>query len=219
MPTRNASVNLRTVANRVGLAPCSVSAVLNNTPASQAIPQRTKDRVFQAAKELNYRPNLWARSLRTKRTRMVMLFTSDLARPAIAQVAAGVQKTLHRSGYLLALGTSPPSNSGLEADNSSLQLTQRGIEGVIAIDAKLASNLDLPIASVELDYMSLAEPLSNEMRMWLTELGRSAAEGIIQAIEKDSPRRTVKMAAKFPQAHVAPSRVGLGVPIDVRESA
>jgi DNA-binding LacI/PurR family transcriptional regulator len=40
-----------------------------------AIPQRTKDRVFRAAAELNYRPNLWARSLRTKRTRMVAAIT------------------------------------------------------------------------------------------------------------------------------------------------
>jgi len=36
------TVTLRTVAEKVGLAPCSVSAVLNNSPAAVAIPQRTK---------------------------------------------------------------------------------------------------------------------------------------------------------------------------------
>ena len=56
------AVTLKTVAERVGLAPCSVSAILNNTEASRAIPQRTKDRVYRAASELNYRPNYWARS-------------------------------------------------------------------------------------------------------------------------------------------------------------
>src|ERR1700676_5653859 len=75
---KQAAVSLRTVAERVGLAACSVSAILNNTPASRAIPQRTKDRVFRAAAELNYRPNLWARSLRTKRTRRVAAITSDI---------------------------------------------------------------------------------------------------------------------------------------------
>ena len=39
-------VTLRTVADKVGLAPCSVSAVLNNSPAALAIPQRTKNRVL-----------------------------------------------------------------------------------------------------------------------------------------------------------------------------
>ena len=86
------SVNLRTVANRVGLAPCSVSAVLNDTPAAKAIPQATKDRVFRAAAELNYRPNLWARSLRTKRTRMVAAVTADFGRRRVAEVVAGARK-------------------------------------------------------------------------------------------------------------------------------
>jgi len=100
-----AAVSLRTVADRVGLAVCSVSAILNNTPASKAIPQRTKDRVFRAVAELNYHPNLWARSLRTKRTRLVAAITSDIGLAPIARVLAGVQMRLHRRGYLLALGT------------------------------------------------------------------------------------------------------------------
>ncbi len=66
MSEKKSAVNLRTVAARVGLAPCSVSAVLNSTPASFSIPQHTKDRVFRAAAELNYQPNFSARSLRTK---------------------------------------------------------------------------------------------------------------------------------------------------------
>lgn len=36
-------VTLRTVAEYVGLAPCSVSAVLNNSAAGMSIPQQTKE--------------------------------------------------------------------------------------------------------------------------------------------------------------------------------
>ena len=103
MSEKKPVVSLRTVAERVGLATCSVSAVLNNTPASRAIPQHTKERVFRAAGELNYRPNLWARSLRTKRTRLVAVVTNDIGRSPVARVIAGVQKFLHKRGYLLAL--------------------------------------------------------------------------------------------------------------------
>jgi len=70
-------ITLRTVADKVGLAPCSISAVLNNSAAAQSIPQRTKDRVLRAARQLNYRPNLAARSLRTRRTSTVALLASD----------------------------------------------------------------------------------------------------------------------------------------------
>jgi DNA-binding LacI/PurR family transcriptional regulator len=58
-------VTLRTVANHLGLTPGTISAVLNKTPASQRIPQPTKDRVFAAARDLNYQPNALARALRT----------------------------------------------------------------------------------------------------------------------------------------------------------
>jgi DNA-binding LacI/PurR family transcriptional regulator len=73
------TVTLRTVAESVGLAPCSVSAILNNSAAGMSIPQHTKDRVLRAANQLNYRPNYSARSLRSKRTYTVALLAPDLA--------------------------------------------------------------------------------------------------------------------------------------------
>src|ERR1700739_2295001 len=142
------AANLKQVADRVGLEPCSVSAVLNNTPAAQAIPQKTKERVFRAAAELNYRPNLWARSLRTKRTRMIAAVALDFGRAPVAQVVAGVQTRLQKMGYLLALGSIDVSDSS----QICMQLQQRGIEGVIAIDAVVLRPSDLPAALVELGY-------------------------------------------------------------------
>lgn len=59
-------VTLKTVGAYVGLAAGTVSQVLNHTPQSMLIPQRTKDRVFAAARKLNYQPNLFARALRTR---------------------------------------------------------------------------------------------------------------------------------------------------------
>jgi DNA-binding LacI/PurR family transcriptional regulator len=61
-------VTLKIVADYVGLAAGTVSAVLNDTAAARAIPQRTKDRVLQAAAKLNYHPNPVARALRVNRT-------------------------------------------------------------------------------------------------------------------------------------------------------
>ncbi len=207
-------VSLRTVAERVRLAPCSVSAVLNNTPASLAIPQRTKDRVFRAARELNYRPNLWARSLRTKRTRLVAAITPDIGRGPVARVVAGVQSLLHRRGYLLALGT---FDCASEWNTISVQLQQRGIEGVIAIDEILPQDLNLPVASVDLEYMNLLEPLGDDMQAWLSEWGASAAETMLRQIEKDTLPRRMKVAPKRPNVY-------FGLPnaeaeVNARESA
>jgi DNA-binding LacI/PurR family transcriptional regulator len=59
-------VNLKTLAEYVGLAAGTVSLVLNQAPQSMSIPQPTKDRVFAAARKLNYQPNPIARALRTR---------------------------------------------------------------------------------------------------------------------------------------------------------
>lgn len=58
-------VTLKTIAERVGLTPGTISAVLNNSRAADRIPQHTRDRVIAAARELNYSPNPLARALRT----------------------------------------------------------------------------------------------------------------------------------------------------------
>ena len=62
---QEARVTLKMVADQLGFTPGTISAVLNHTPASQRIPQHTKDRIFAAARELNYQPNPLARALRT----------------------------------------------------------------------------------------------------------------------------------------------------------
>lgn len=67
-PSSQAPVTLKTVAEYVGLSSGTISLVLNNAPQSSSIPQRTKDRVIAAARELGYRPNLLARALRRQST-------------------------------------------------------------------------------------------------------------------------------------------------------
>ena len=216
MSNKKSVVSLRTVAERVGLAPCSVSAILNNTPASSAIPQRTKERVFRAAGELNYRPNLWARSLRTKRSRVVAAITPDIGRASVARVVAGVQGLLHRRGYMLALEA---FDCGSEWNTIPIQLQQRGIEGVIAIDAILPQNLELPVATVELEYMSFGEPIADDMRRWLSELGECAAETVLRQIEKDAIPRRMTVVPKLPSAYANLLNARLGVDIAARERA
>ena len=201
LPEKKSAANLKTVADRVGLAPCSVSAVLNNTAAAQAIPQRTKERIFRAAAELNYRPNLWARSLRTKRTRMIAAVASDFGRASVAQVVAGAQTRLQELGYLLALGRVDVSDSA----QLCAQLQQRGVEGVIAIDQVVPRSVGLPTALVELGFGATSESLIQTLRPWLAEVGESAAETIVEQIENQNIVPMITIHGKVPPAFFAPA--------------
>jgi DNA-binding LacI/PurR family transcriptional regulator len=58
------AVTLKSVADYVGLTSGTISLVLNRAPQATAIPQLTQDRIFAAARKLNYQPNPFARALR-----------------------------------------------------------------------------------------------------------------------------------------------------------
>jgi len=61
-------VTLKILAEYLDLSPATVSIVLNNSSIISTIPQPTRQRVLAAAKKFEYRPNLHARSLRTRQT-------------------------------------------------------------------------------------------------------------------------------------------------------
>ncbi len=71
-------ITLKSVAEHVGLSMGTISLVLNRAPQSSSIPQRTQDRIFAAARKLDYRPNPFARALRTKRSTMHVNHTDSL---------------------------------------------------------------------------------------------------------------------------------------------
>lgn len=139
-------VTLRDVAERVGLAPGTVSAILNNAPSARAIPEHTRQRIELAARELNYRPNFLARSLRKKRTYTVGLIIEEIGDVYGAMVISGVEAYLRQHNYFF-LTVIHRHDASLLRDHSQL-LLERGVEGFITVDTTLQEPLPLPTVSV-----------------------------------------------------------------------
>ncbi|MFZ1131287.1 MAG: LacI family DNA-binding transcriptional regulator [Terriglobales bacterium] len=139
-------VTLRDVAARVGLAPGTVSAVLNNSPSARAIPERTQQRIQAAALELNYRPNFLARSLRKKRTFTVGLIIQEIGDVYGAMVISGVEAYLRRHNYFF-LTVIHRHDASMLRDHAQL-LLERGAEGLITVDTSLHEPLPLPTVCV-----------------------------------------------------------------------
>ncbi len=139
-------VTLREVAERVGLAPGTVSAVLNKAPSSRAIPKHTQQRIQAAAEELNYRPNFLARSLRKKRTYTVGLIIEEIGDAYGAMVISGVEAYLRQHNYFF-LTVIHRHDATLLRNHSQL-LLERGVEGFITVDTSLEEPLPLPTVSV-----------------------------------------------------------------------
>lgn len=144
--TEPAVVTLKMVAQRVGLTPGTVSAVLNNAPSSQSIPQKTKNRIHAAAKELDYRPNFLARSLRNKRTYMIGVIAEEIGDSYGSLVISGIEEYLQGKDYFF-LTVVHRHNPELLSRYSQL-LVQRGVEGFITVDMQLREALPLPTVAV-----------------------------------------------------------------------
>ena len=143
---RQPPVTLKIVAERAGFTPGTVSAVLNNSAASRAIPQGTKNRIFAAASELNYRPNFLARSLRVKRTLTIGVIAEEIGDPYGAAVISGIEHYLRQRGYFF-LTVAHRHDQELLKSYSHL-LMQRGVEGFITVDTSIREIPPLPTVAV-----------------------------------------------------------------------
>lgn len=94
---------IREVASRAGVSPTTVSHVINNT---RFVSAETRQRVLDAMAELNYRPNVLARSLRRGETRTLGLILPDSANPFFAEIARAIEDSAFTAGYNVILGNS-----------------------------------------------------------------------------------------------------------------
>ena len=66
---------IREISERAGVSIATVSKVLNGKPG---VKQETADEILAIANELNYRPNLNARFLKSGRSQTLGIITEDL---------------------------------------------------------------------------------------------------------------------------------------------
>ncbi len=125
---------IRDVAQRAGVAPITVSRVLNN---SGYFRPEIKARVEAAAGELHYVPNQLARSLRSNRTHMLALIVSDVTNPFWTTVARGVEDAASEQGYTVILGNTD-ENEEKQAAYLSVLLRKR-VDGVLLVPARSTS--------------------------------------------------------------------------------
>jgi len=92
------AVTLRDIAKHLNLSHATVSFVLNER-RDVAIPEVTRERVFQAAKELGYRPNRAARALVSGRTQMVAICVPKLRHPYYFSVFNTLYEVCQENGY------------------------------------------------------------------------------------------------------------------------
>jgi LacI family transcriptional regulator len=141
-----AGISLKELAARLNLSTTTLSLVLNDAPAAASIPQETKDRIFSAARELNYRPNYLARSLRVQRTHTLGVLVPELSDGYSAMVLNGVEDVLSKQGYFYLTASHLHRDDLLE--RLPAVLLERQVEGIIAVDTPIRFEPQTPVVNV-----------------------------------------------------------------------
>ena len=124
-------VTIKDIAGESGVSVTTVSMVLNDGPSAQRISEKTRKRIWKIANELGYRPNLFARSLRSKRSDTVGVLVFDITDPYCTQILRGIENHLRPSGYF-------PILSDLQNDRAQFRpsidmLLGRRVDGIVVI--------------------------------------------------------------------------------------
>lgn len=89
------------IASHAGVSPSTVSFVLNDRHETLRISEKTRLKVLQAAEELGYRSNQWARAMRTGNSRMLGLLGGKTSEEQVGRMQEGVVEAADAQGYTL----------------------------------------------------------------------------------------------------------------------
>jgi LacI family transcriptional regulator len=118
------------VAKKAGVAPITVSRVINN---SGYVSEKVRTRVSQVIDELGYMPNVLARSLKSKRTNTIALVFTDITNPFFNFLARGVEDSASDAGYTVIFCNTDESP---EQENKYVSLLlQKQVDGILLVPA------------------------------------------------------------------------------------
>lgn len=127
---------MRDVARLAGVSQPTVSRVLNDAVTTVTISEETRQKVLAAVKELKYRPNMTARSLRTQQTQMIALMIADISNPFYHPIARVIQDIARQHDYDVIIAN---SDHHYEDERHFLEaVTRRPVDGVIMVPIQLS---------------------------------------------------------------------------------
>lgn len=194
-------VNINDIAKKTGLSISTVSRVLNGKAEQFRIGSKSQQKIKDAAKELNYIPNLIAANLRTGKSNTIALIVPSLSNPFFAELASTLNSELRKFGFTTIIGD---SDENVEIEEIELQqVVSRNLAGLIIAPCgskwehlKQLYDQGLPIICIDRYFEELDIPFVSTdnydgaytATKYLIENGHSMIT-CIQGIQQSTPNR------------------------------
>ncbi len=122
-------VSIADIADRLGVSKTLVSMVLNGKDKEYRISEEVCKKVLKLAEELNYRPNVIAKGLRTGKTQTIGLIVADIANPFFSKLCREIETEAALFGYKIIICSSD-EDAGKSKDQID-RLLQSQVDGLI----------------------------------------------------------------------------------------
>ena len=129
-------MGIHEVAKRAKVSIATVSRTLNNP---STVDPKTAARVLKAVEELRYRPDIYARSLVSGRSRILGLIVSDITNPFFPELVRGFEDVAVQHGYEIMVSSTDYNSARMAV--CVRRLLERKVEGV----AIMTSEMDRPL--------------------------------------------------------------------------
>lgn len=124
------NVNLKSIAQALGLSPGTVSRVLNGKAKQYRISKKTVELVMNYAEKMNYSPNMLAQGLRSSTTFTIGLMIPDIANPFFSLMAKNIEKAASEHNYSILL---VDAEEDIEKEKRQVRnMISRKVDGIIA---------------------------------------------------------------------------------------
>lgn len=134
-------MSIKKIAEMTGLSTATVSHVINN---NRAVSEKSRRKVELAMRQIGYRPNMAARTLKTQKSNTIAMLMPEIepGNPSnmfFMNVLSGAKSTLEENGYDLLVSTYREQS---EKSNSHSVLQKQWIDGILAVPNRLDEPLD-----------------------------------------------------------------------------
>ncbi len=157
-------LNLKKIAEMLGVSVTTVSRVLNGQAAQYRISLKTEQKVMDFARRHNFTPNEIARNLRLSKTNTIGLVVPDISNPFFASIARSIENEARHEGYFVFLCDSK-DDTPTEAELIKL-LLQRKVDGLIlapvGLDATHLNHLQqegIPVVLIDRSLPEVSFPV------------------------------------------------------------
>lgn len=146
-------VSLSDIAREAGVSTALVSYVLSGKEKEGRVGLEIARKIRNIASDLNYQPNLLAKSLRDGRTYTIGLIIADISNPFFANIAREVEDESRRNGYTVIIGSSDEDAD--KAYDLMTVLVNRQVDGFIIVSSENSERLVQHLQSIRMPFVLL----------------------------------------------------------------